>query len=115
MGNGPQPGGTDDRVAGVVGLVAESGVAGVYGDPDLEGRNRRPGLGLEAPLGIERSVHRVGRPGEGGDDAVALALLDRPHPAVGGHHRVEQLVVAGDGDGHRRPPPPSAGWTSRHR
>ena len=46
--------------------------------------------------------HGVGRPGERGHHAVAFALLDRPHAAVASDGLVEDLVVPGDREGHRR-------------
>ena len=71
-------------------------------------RARRPGLGDERSLGIDRRGHGVGRTGERAHHAVALALLDRPHAAVAGDDLVQDLVVPGNRHGHRfgRPFPP---------
>ena len=67
-----------------------------------DGLARRPGLVEQGALGVERGGDRVGRPGERRHQAVALALLEWPHAAVRGHGRIEDLVVPGDGLGHRR-------------
>ena len=67
------------------------------GDADSHGLLGRPQLLREGALDADRCGHGVGRQCEGGHHAVALTLLDRPHPSVGGDGDVEQLVVAGDG------------------
>ncbi len=82
----------------------------------LELRAGRPALGHERPLGIDCRGDGVGRAGERGDDAVALALLDWPHAAVVGDDLVEDLVVPGDRDGHRLPAcAPTVAMTPRRR
>ena len=48
-------------------------------------------LGRQGTLGGEGGQHGVGRPGEGGDEAVALALLDGPDAGVSPDGFVQQL------------------------
>ena len=82
-------------------LVAQLRLAGVHRHPHPQLGARRPRLGCERSLGVERRGDGVGGPAERADDAVTLALLDRTHPAVRDDRLVEQLVVRGDGDRHR--------------
>jgi hypothetical protein len=85
-------------------------LASVQRHADGEGDPGRPRLGGQRLLDREGGGHCVRRPGEGGHGAVALALLDGPHPGVGGDGGVDQLVVAGHGPGHiRRARLPAAG------
>ncbi len=98
----------DHGLTEVVAFVAQLGFAGVDRHAHLEVRPRRPALGHERSLGIDRRGDGIGRARERGDDAVALSLLHWPHAAVAGDDLVEDLVVPGDRDGHacRRVLPP---------
>ena len=77
VGEIAQPCGPVDRRADVVAFVAQLHLAGVHADAQPDRRERRP-------LQVQRARHRVAGAGERDHEAVALALLDRPHPAVGG-------------------------------
>ena len=107
---------SDHGLTEVVAFVAELGFAGVDRHAHVEVSPRRPRLRDERSLGIDRRRHGIGRTGKRGHDAVALPLLDRPHSTVVGDDLVQDLVVPGDGHGHRLPAPvPSAETTPRHR
>ena len=77
VGQIAQPRGAVDRRAGVVTLIAQLHLAGVH--PDAQ-----PDRGQRRPLQLQRSRHRIGGAGERRHEAVALALLDRAHPVMGG-------------------------------
>ena len=97
-----QPCGANHRLTRVVAVVAETRFAGVHRHAHPQWTRGRPGFLEEGTLRIERGEHRVGRPREGGHHAVALALLEWPHAVVRGDRRIEEVVVACDGVGHRR-------------
>jgi hypothetical protein len=46
----------------------------------------------ERPLDLQRARHSIARPAERGDEAVALALLDRPHPVEAAHELVDDVI-----------------------
>ena len=92
---------SDHGLTEVVAFVAQLRFAGVDRHAHVEVRSRRPGLGHERSLGIDRRGHGIGGTGERGDHAVALPLLDRAHPTVAGDDLVQDLVVPGNGRLHR--------------
>ena len=107
---------SDHGLTEVVAFVAQLGLAGVDRHAHVEVGPRRPGLGHQGSLGIDRRGHRIRRTGERGHHAVALALFDRPHAAVAGDDLVQDLVVPGDRHGHRlRASAPTAAMTPRRR
>ena len=53
-----------------------------------------------APLQLQGTLHCVSRTGERGHEAVALPLLHRPHPAMGGDDFGDGLGEARDRGGH---------------
>ncbi len=91
---------SDHGLTEVVPFVAQLGFAGVHRHTHVELRPCRPGLSGEPSLGIDRRRNRIGRAGEHGHHAVALALFNRPHATVSGDDLVQDLVVPRDGDGH---------------
>ena len=105
----PQPGTADDRQPEIVALVTQLRLTGVQRHPDRQPTTVRPWLRAQRTLGCQRRCDGVGRPAERGDDTVALALLHRADPAMGGDRLVEQLVVARHRDCNRpRLPLPGA-------
>ena len=64
-----------DRRAGVVALIAQLHLAGMYADA-------QPDRSQRGPLQRQRAGHRVAGARERGHEAVALALLDRAHPVM---------------------------------
>ena len=77
----------------VVAFVAQLDLAGVDTDAQPDRRQR-------CPLQIEGARHRITGAGERDDEAVALALLHRPHPAVAGDDVRECAVEPRDGFRH---------------
>ncbi len=91
----------DDRWADVVLGPTQSDLAGVETHPDADRRGGGPSLFGQPPLGVEGGRNRVARSCEGGDNAVALALLLGSHAVVGGDRLVEDLVAPCRSEGHR--------------
>ena len=97
----PQPRAAIDRLAEVVALVAQLRLGGVQRDPHPQRRRGRPRLRVQRGLGVQRRGERIRRAGKRRDDAVALALLDRAHPAVPADRILQQCVATGDRQRHR--------------
>ena len=74
----------------IVALVSQLHFTGV--DPDAEFKRSVGELSLD----LERARQAVGRLGEGGDEAVSLALLDGPHAVVTGDGAVDHVVDLGE-------------------
>jgi hypothetical protein len=51
-------------------------------------------------LQVQGAGHSVAGPPEGDDKAIALALLDRPHPVMGVHEPRQRAVEVRNGGGH---------------
>ena len=66
-----------DAGTGVVALVVHLRLSGMHTDA-------QPDRGQRRPLQLQCARSRLARAGERDHKAVALTLLDRPHPAVGG-------------------------------
>ena len=66
-------------------------LAGVHGDSDAKGGRGQPALDLDSARQCVR------RRREGGHEAVPLALLDRPHAAVGGDSGIDDQIELGEG------------------
>ena len=124
MSDRPQPSGADDGLADIVGFVTHLRLAGVHRHAytDRVAQTLGPRLAGQGLLRLHRGLQGVRRPAEGADDGVTLALFLRPHPTVGGHRPVKDLVVAGDRHAHklgRRLPsergPLHVGQEERHR
>ena len=101
MTDGADPGAATQGVAEVVAPVAELGFAGVHRDPHPQLSTFRPDLSRKCPLHGDRCRHGIRRPAERPHDAVALALLHRPHTTMASNGLIEQPVVPGDGHRHR--------------
>ncbi len=89
-----QPRASDDRGA-LIGALAGLHLARVQRQPHPERRAADP-----LPLERERTRERVRRTGERGDEAVALALLERQHAVVRGHALAHHFAEAGHGCAH---------------
>ena len=110
-----QPGGAVDGRTDVVALVPQLHLAGMHADAQLDRCQC-------CPLQRKGAVHRVAGTGERHDEAVALALFDRTHPAVGGQQVGKSDVEPCDSVRHLRrlglPQPRRAfdvGQQQRHR
>ena len=77
VGEIAQPRRPVDRRADVITLIAQLHLSGMHTDA-------QPDRGQRRPLQLQCARSRLGRAGERDHKAVALTLLDRPHPAVGG-------------------------------
>ena len=82
--------------AAVVAFAAEHDLTGVDGHPHPQRGSLRPRFGLQRLLGVEGGGDGVRRSLEGGQHRIALALLDRAHPTMGGDGLIEQGVEASD-------------------
>ena len=80
--DGAQSSTADHGLTEVIAFVAQLRFTGVDRHAHVELGAERPFLGHERSLGVDRRGHSIGRPGKGGDHAVALPLLDRPHTTV---------------------------------
>ncbi len=101
MGQATKPRRPDDGLTGVVGLVTEVRLTRVDRHPHLDRLIGRPRLRGQSDLGVDRSLERIGRPGERGDDRVALALFEGWYTAVSFDGFVQDLVVTDDRGPHR--------------
>ena len=88
-----QPRGPVDRGTGVVAFIAQLDLTGVH--PDAQ-----PDRGQRCPLQRQGSGHRVRCAGERRHKTVALALLDRAHPVMGGDDITYDLVETRDRSRH---------------
>src|ERR1700709_593220 len=90
VGQIAQPRSAVDGRARVVAFVAQLYLPGMYADSQPDGRQR-------PPLQLERTLNRVTGARERQHEAVALALLDRPHPAMDGDEIIYRTISAGGG------------------
>ena len=74
-----------DRRTDVIALIAQLHLTGMHADPQADRRQRRA-------LQLQRTRHRVSGPRERHHETVALALLHRPHPAIGGEQIRQRLI-----------------------
>lgn len=95
VGQRPQPGAPDDAGAGVVAPVADLALASVQRHPHTEDGVGGPRFLHQGLLRLQGGGDGVGRPGEGGHQAVALALLDGSDSTVSGDGALEDPVMAG--------------------
>ena len=85
VGQIAQPRRPVDRRADVIALVAQLHIAGMHPDAQPDRRQRRP-------LQLKRARHRISGTRKRDHEAVALALLDRAHTAMGGDDVAQQPV-----------------------
>ncbi len=93
--NRPHARAPDDRRAEVVAGVAQADLARVERHAHTHLPTGGPRFLRERALNVERRGHRIRRPREGANHAVAFTLLDRAHASVQRHGGFEQLVVTG--------------------
>ena len=96
-----QPRAAAQRQPEVVALVAQLRLRRVQRDAHPQRRSLGPGVCAHATLDLERRGDGIRAAREGGDDAVALSLLDRPHSSVKRHRLLQQRVVLGHCTRHR--------------
>ena len=97
-----------DGGADVIAFIAQLHLTGMHADAQSDRRQR-------GTLEFQRTGHRVTGPRECNDEAVALTLLDRPHPAMCGdqsdvHHPAARTQLSS-----RRVGFPTAAWSPRRR
>lgn len=97
-----EPGASTERNAGVPPIRQHDDIAGMQGESHPQVVAVRPRLRVDGELQVDREGQGRPRTVEHGHEAVAFALLRRPHPAVAHHDVTHEDSEALDRSGRSR-------------